>query len=235
MIDFEDRLVAFLFVDIAAVLLVGGMLWFTTPFRKRGNAGDKLFFCLVLCVISVILSDTMLILLKLERLYSDIVPFDKYFYYHSCNFFNIGAFYFMPFLMLYACSLLDNGDKIVRIIKIPVLLLHIPYILASDLITFLPGVIRDYFTRFNYIGVVYSYGYMLATLLILCFVERKLMLYYLITFAIWLFLSRFVSILEFTGLLDAQILVFSHIIGSNQSGDFQEKNLKKDMINRKGV
>ena len=216
--SYPDRVVAFLFTDTFAVLLVGGMLWFTTPFRRKGAGRDRLFFFLELCTISVILSDAMLAMLMLKRTYPDIIPFDRLLYSNLCKLFNIGSAYYIAFLLLYACSLSDRNEKLLRMIKIPILLVPIPYILSAGMIPFLPATILDFMAQFTVIVRMYVYIYRIATLMILCFVERKLMIYYLITFMIWFALSVFVPILEFTGLLYAQILVFSHIVVSNKQG-----------------
>ncbi len=59
-------------------------------------------------------------------------------------------------------------------------------------------------------------------LMVLLFVDKKLVIYYLFGSGIWLLLSRIIPMLQYTAILHAQILVYTYIIVIRRELDFLE-------------
>ncbi len=207
--------IAFILLEISALFLTGGLLWFTTPFRKRNNPGDKLFFILEICSIADIISDMSLFIaiLKLENENLSI-PFPVDFYGIIASVFDIGSYFFDAFLFLYVLSLLKNGSRFLRMVKIPVLAVAAVKSIFVNLPFLLPEKYLDFLEPF-YMSTIpnkFYHIYLILTLVVLLFVDIKLVLYYIFVYVVWSIMSKITPVTGYVALLHVMELVFTYII-----------------------
>ena len=212
--------IAFILIEGAALILTGGLLWFTTPFRKRNNPGDKLFFILEMCCVADIISDIALFTSMLILDNKDLpIPFSLDFYGVVASVFEIGSYFFDAFLLLYVLSLLKNGLRFLRLVKIPVLAVAAVKSILVNFLVFLPEKYYDIVEPFymSGIGIRIYHIYMVLTLVVLLFANIKLGLYYIFVYIVWTIISRITPVTGYTALLHAMELVFAYIIIISQA------------------
>ncbi len=221
-----DNDIAFILIETTALIIVLGMLWYTTPYRKRRRVSDKLFLCLEICCLLGAIADIMYFLAHFLISISDHVPATAKVLAQLCLLFGIGDIFFNTFMLLYACYLLTQNDRLLRIIKLPLLLLPAIRSIVNIFYRFLPDEIRDFrIGRFSISGVLY-YACLATIIVLIYFVSRKLMMYYLIVILSWLILSKIVPMLEFTAIVHAQLLVFTHILVINKELEARTRDAK---------
>ena len=207
--------IAFILLEMSALFLTGGLLWFTTPFRKRNNPGDKLFFILEICCIADIIADTALFIAILQFENEELpIPFSTDFYGIVGSFFEIGSYFFDAFLLLYVLSLLKNGSQLLRLVKIPVLAVAAVKSILLNLPLILPEKYYDIMEPFfmSSIHIKIYHIYLILTLAVLLFVDIKLVLYYIFVYAVWNILSKITPVTGYVALLHVMELVFTYII-----------------------
>ena len=223
MIELHDIDIAFILIDSVAIFMILGMIWHTTPYRRRKLPMDKLFFWLELCSLSAAISDILTYFLEIKMLNQNFLPFINIKTIAVINLlFNAGSFFIVPLFLLYACALLGNKDRLIRLIKIPILLIPGVQVFFMSAPSFFPRVFQHlpmnnfkFFTIFNYIFAI-------IILIITFFIDQKLLIYYLVTWGMWFLLTMILPLTEFTAIIYAQLLVFSHIIVMNR--ELEEKN-----------
>ncbi len=218
-----DNDIAFILIETAALFMLLGIFWYTTPYRKLGRVGDKLFLCLEVCGLLGAISDIMYFVAHFIITSSGHITTMAKVFAQLSIIFAIGDTFFNTFLLLYTCYLLTGNERLLRIIKVPLLLLPTIRAILTIVYRFLPHDITDIrIGRFTITGALY-YACLATIVVMIFFVSRKLMVYYLIVLISWLLLSKIVPMLEFTAIVHAQLLVFTHILVVNKELEAREK------------
>ncbi len=219
---FSDNDIAFILIETTAITIILGMLWYTTPYRKLGRVSDKLFLSLEICCLLGAISDIMYFVAHFIIVSTGHNTAMAKVFARLCIILSIGDIFFNTFLLLYACYLLTGNERLLRIIKIPLLLLPTIRAITTIVYRLLPLDLTDIkLGRFTVTGILY-FACLAAVIVMIYFVNRRLMVYYLIVLISWLLLSKIVPMLEFTAIVHAQLLVFTHILVVNKDLEARE-------------
>ncbi len=215
----QYEIIAFILLEMFSIFLTGGLIWFTTPFRKRKLPGDKLFLCLELCCVGCIIKDITFFIaeLKFNNVISTI-PFSEEFYADFALFFGSGAYFFEAFFLLYSVFLLKPESRILRIIKLPVLAIAFLRSFCDIILIFLPEEALDVVSPL-YMSSILTKGYricIILTVLTLVFVDVKMVVFYLLSHSIYELMYSLTPIYTSTAIPYPLVLAFAYIIIINR-------------------
>ncbi len=223
MITLTETDTAFILMEATAMFMVGGMLWYTRPYRKRGHIEDKLFFVLEIFCIIGFLSDISFFLMDLETRFPEEVTLDVAFYEIVSRIFDSAHKFFLPFLVLYASCFLIGDIKILKRIAIPIILVLVLQLIATHSLPFVPYKMQMFLIKFNISVILYAI-YRVAALILIFLVDKKLFFYYFLAVIMSLVLRRILPDAQTEVVFDTLVLVFAHIIVVNR--EFTEEKEK---------
>lgn len=206
-------------LDITTILLLAGMIIFTSLYRKRGNLGDRVFFLLLIADIITAALDGMNFFFEKSPF-----AFKGALITAGDTLFTI-LYEIMPFMMVLYLDYRLRGDKrhTTGLIRIAVW----PCVLSVLLI--LGNLIWKYLFYFDEAEGVYVYakGYDLiniAVVIYLCIIlvqlwkkDKRTMIMYLIAIGCRIVLRNIIRDISSTPFIVAVLLIFFHILEMNES------------------
>lgn len=208
-----DR-IAFILIEVSALFLTVGLIWFTAPFRKRKRTEDILFFILELLCVGSIISDISLYIVRYNEKLIIPMPFPRRYFAILAAVSIIADYLFFAVWFLYALSLLKRGPELLRRFTIPAIAVAIFNRLVIVFLVKLPDEYKGnpVYSNLSAVAELLYYVMPALVLVVLLFVDKKLVLYYAFFYTVWFIMSQIIPIFEYSGLLLALTLVFTYII-----------------------